>query len=182
MRNLVLLGLLIPSFVAAQPRDDRDRHDRARFSGKRLTVEILGGELTGILSTALTFNAMCSAGSDCLGPALLAYGVDFAITPAAVWGIGEAMGGQGSLGYAYLGGVTALAAFSVPGSPDETPGETMSRVSIEAYVAAILLAPCSSLMYELTSQVSWAREHQVTAAVRGVDGNSGAIGMISGRW
>ncbi|MFT3696260.1 MAG: hypothetical protein QM831_24180 [Kofleriaceae bacterium] len=168
---------MIPSLAAAQPRDDRPR-----FSGKRLAVEILGGELTGILSTALTFNALCSPGSDCLGPALLAYGVDFAVTPAAVWGIGQAMGGEGSLGYSYLGGLTALAAFSVPGSPDETPSETVSRVSLEAYVAAVLLAPCSSLMYELTSHVTWAREHQVTAAFRAVDGNSGAVGVITGHW
>ncbi|HEY0251841.1 MAG TPA: hypothetical protein VGC41_09960 [Kofleriaceae bacterium] len=171
---------MLPTIAAAQPLEDRER-DRAKFSGKRLTVEIIGGELTGILSTALTFNALCN-GTDCLGSALSAYAVDFAITPLAVWGIGSAMGGQGSLGYSYLGGSLALTAFSVTGSPDETPSDTLSRVSIEAYVAAILLAPCSSLMYELTSQVTWAREHQVGISIRAVDNTTGGVGVISGRF
>jgi hypothetical protein len=180
MTKLTFVSLLLFSSLArAQPTDDH-----ARFSGKRLAVEILGGEVVGALVTGLTFNALCS-GQDCLGSAITAFGANLAVTPLAVWGIGAAMGGEGSLGYSYLGASLALTPFSVTGSPDETPSDALTRVAIEAWVSSILLAPCSAIMYEASSHVSWSREHQVNVAVRTLhdrEGLDGAVGMISGRW
>jgi len=40
-----------------------------------------------------------------------AFGANFAVTPLAVWGIGAAMSGEGSLGYSYLGASLALTPF-----------------------------------------------------------------------
>src|ERR1700742_4895551 len=102
--------ILFASVARAQPQDDH-----ARFSGKRLALEIIGGELTVALVTGLTFNGLCN-GNDCLGSAIAAFGANLAVTPLSVWGIGAAMGGEGSLGYSYLGASLALAPFSVTGS------------------------------------------------------------------
>jgi len=180
MTKLIFVSFILFSSVAsAQPHDDH-----ARFSGKRLAIEIIGGELTGALVTGLTFNALCN-GEDCLGSAFAAFGANFAVTPLAVWGIGAAMGGEGSLGYSYLGASLALTPFSVTGSADESPSDAVNRVSIEAWVSSILLAPCSAIMYEASSHGSWVREHQVNVAVRTLhdrEGLDGAAAMISGRW
>lgn len=176
-KTLLASLLLVSTAAHAQPRDT----ERARFSGKRFTLEILGGEVVGSLVTGLTFNALCS-GNDCLGSAFAAFGANVAITPLAVWGIGAAMGGEGSLGYSYLGASIALAPFGVTGSADESPSDALSRVEVETVVSSILLAPCSALMYEMSSHVAWSREHALNVAVRPVHGFDGAAAMISGRW
>lgn len=177
MRKLTFVSLILFSTLAhAQPRDDGDTR---RFSGKRFVVEILGGELVGSLVTGLTFNALCN-GRDCLGSAITAFGANIAVTPLTVWGIGQVMGGDGSLGYTYLGGSTALAAFSVPGPVDESPSDALSRITLEAWMSSILLAPCSAALYELTSHVKWSRDHAVQIGVS--PHGDGAMGMISGRW
>src|SRR5580698_9635222 len=116
-RRFALTCVLVVGFASTAHADE----SRAHFSSKRLVVEILGGELVGGLTTALTFRGMCD-GTDCFGSAMLAFGADAAVTPLAVWGLGKAMGGEGSLGYAYIGGSLALAPFGVTGSPDESPG------------------------------------------------------------
>jgi hypothetical protein len=86
-----------PNGAPAQARRSR-RHapnDRARFSGKRLALEIIGGGLIGGVTSALVFNATCN-GRDCLGASLLSFGADFAVTPLTVYEIGHLMGGRGS--------------------------------------------------------------------------------------
>ena len=180
MRKLVFVSLLLVTTAASAEPDDRPR-----FSGKRLAVEIIGGEVIGALATGITFNALCN-GRDCLGSAIAAFSANLAITPAAVWGIGTFMGGDGSLGYSYLGATIALAPFSVTGSPQESPSDTMTRIQIETWTSAILLAPCSALMYEVSSHVRWSREHAVNLAVRTLrndgDGFVGAIGTLRGTW
>jgi hypothetical protein len=179
---VTLFALSLTAAAAhAQPSDD---DSRSRFSGKRFLVETLGGEVVGALVTGLTFNALCS-GNDCLGSAFAAFGVNVAVTPLAVWGIGTAMGGDGSLVYSYVGASIALAPFGVTGSADETPSDALTRVEIETYVSSILLAPCSALMYEMTSNMRWSREHAVHVALRPLhdrEGLDGGAAMISGRW
>jgi hypothetical protein len=95
------------------------------------------------------------------------------------------MGGDGSLGYAYVGSSIAFAPFGVTGSPTETPSDTLTRVEIEVAISSILLAPCSALAYEATSQLKWSREHSVTVGVQPLRDQrnvNGAIGMVSARW
>jgi hypothetical protein len=179
-RRFALTCVLVVGFASTAHADE----SRAHFSSKRLVVEILGGELVGGLTTALTFRGMCD-GTDCFGSAMLAFGADAAVTPLAVWGLGKAMGGEGSLGYAYIGGSLALAPFGVTGSPDESPGDALSRLEIEVAISSILLAPCSALAYEATSQLQWSREHAVTVGfqpLRDQRNVNGALAMFSARW
>jgi hypothetical protein len=200
MRNclLVVVIILAAAPVRAQPSATsppllsqpppaempHSPHERARFSGKRLVLEILGGELTGSIATALTFKGLCN-GTDCFGSAIAAFGVNVAVTPLAVWGIGSAMGGEGSLGYTYLGASLALTPFSVTGSADESPADALSRISVEVWMSSILLAPCSALMYEVTSHARWSREHAVTVGVKPIrdrENVSGVAGFVTGNF
>jgi hypothetical protein len=173
----------MPSAPAA-PEVPRSPHERARFSGKRLVLEILGGELTGSIATALTFKGLCD-GTDCFGSAIAAFGVNLAVTPLAVWGIGAAMGGEGSLGYTYLGASVALTPFSVTGSADESPADALSRLSIEVWMSSILLAPCSALIYEASSHGRWSREHAINVSLKPIrdrENVSGVAGFVTGRF
>ncbi len=175
-----LLATLCPNPANARPSAD----DHARFSTTRFAAEVLGGELVGALATGLTFNGLCD-GRDCLGSAIAAFGANLAVTPLAVWGIGQAMGGEGSLGYSYLGASVALTPFSVTGSVDESPNDALARVTVEAWVSSILLAPCSALLYEATSHAKWSREHGPGVTFRLAHDHSGAMGfaaVVSGRW
>jgi len=125
-------------------------NERARFSGKRLALEIIGGGLVGGVASALVFGASCD-GHDCLGASLLSFGADFAVTPLAVYGIGTLMGGRGSLLYSYLGAGPALTPFSMTGPADETPDQTLSRLKLEVTLSTIFLPICSAVLYEATS-------------------------------
>ena len=179
-----LCAVFARSAHAQPPPTQTDDKQSEHWSTKRFLVETLAGEVVGGIASALTFSAACD-GTDCTGSAIASFGVNIAITPLAVWGVGKAMGGAGSLGYSYLGASIALAPFSVTGSADETPADALSRVEIEVAVSSILLAPCSALMYELTSQVRWTRDHAVGLAVHPLhdhDGLSGAVGVITARW
>jgi hypothetical protein len=168
--------------LAPDPVEARDM-DRARFSGKRLVLEILAGEAAGLLTTFLLCND-----SSCPGDGWIAFGADFAVTPLAVWGVGTALGGRGSLGYAYLGASPALTPLSMPGSPDESPADTLSRIRTEAMVSALLLPVCSAVLYEATSHfasVRWRTEHAPQLTVRpviGHDGVTGGVGALSLRF
>jgi hypothetical protein len=155
-------------------------NERARFSGKRLALEILGGGLIGGVTSALVFGASCD-GHDCLGASLLSFGADFAVTPLAVYGIGNLMGGRGSLLYSYLGAGPALTPFSMTGPADETPDQTLSRLKLEVTLSTIFLPICSAVLYEATSHFSyvrWQREHGASIALTPVHG-SGAMGVVS---
>jgi len=116
--------------------------ERAHFSLKRLALEIVAGEATGIAASLLLCN-----GSSCPGDGELAFGVDFAVTPAAVWGVGTVMGGRGTLFASYLGASPALTPLTLPGQPNETPADTSSRIQTEAIVSSVLLPICSALLY-----------------------------------
>lgn len=165
-------GYLQPNAPAPAPVDD----DRAQFSGKRLAAEIAGGEVVSMLVSYAAYSGLCD-GHDCLGSAIAAFGIDFAVTPLAIWGGGRAMGGHGTLGMTYLGASTALAAFSVPGQPDETPADTLQRVGIEMTISALLMPATSALMYELSSQM-WFRKNHVNVAVTPTFARAAANGAI----
>lgn len=150
----------------------------AHFSGKRLAAEIGGGELVSLLVSFVTYNGLCN-GRDCLGSAITAYGVDFAVTPLAIWAGGRALGGHGTLGMTYLGASTSLAAFSVPGQPDETPADALSRVNMEMTISALLMPVTSALLFEVSSQ-SWFQSHHVTLAVNPALERGHASGAIGG--
>ncbi|HTJ40512.1 MAG TPA: hypothetical protein VL463_00390 [Kofleriaceae bacterium] len=169
------------STAAAQPRDASDDH--ARFSGGRLVAEILAGAVVGSAVAYGTYESLCD-GHDCLGAGLAGFGANFAVTPLAVWGVGRWMGGDGTLGMTYLGASTALAPFSAPGSPDESPSDTIDRINVEFAISTLLLPVTSSLFFELSSHVRWKEAHPdaafAIAPVRDRHGaTTGAIAELS---
>jgi hypothetical protein len=137
----------VPDRPAAAPR----KKSRARFSGKRLAVEMVSGAVLGSLVAVGTYRGL---GGEGIGPALAAVGANFLVTPLIEWGIGNAMGGHGSLGWTYMGG---LIGFSATGVPPEAA----------IAVAVICLPITSGLMYELSSN-KWASQHELGLALQPV--------------
>lgn len=170
------------------PLTDHDRHMMgARWSSKRLVGEILAGAVVGSLAAYATFSATCGEGSDCFGESLLSAGVNFAITPLAVWGTGRWAGGAGTVGWTYLGGAVSLAAFSAPGPADESTEDALSRFKLELAISTILLPITSSIMFELSSHVrykQWQAGHPTSFQANVVPtydprgGIAGAVGQV----
>lgn len=143
--------------VASAPSKVDERMERARFSGRRFVVELLAGAAVGSLAAYATFESMCDGRGDCLGAALAGTAVNFAVTPLAVWGVGRWSGGQGTLGWTYLGGVAPLGAFGATGQPNESPTEALSRVKLELAISTLLLPVSSALCFELSSHMGYTR-------------------------
>jgi hypothetical protein len=137
------------------------RMQKARFSGKRLVLEILVGGGVQALVAYGTYKSAC--GDDpCLGGALGGWFAGFAVTPLAVWGTGTMMGGEGKLAHAYYGAVPALAPFSATEAP----------IGLQFALSAVFLPITSSVMYEVSSHVAsekWTREHAPQLTVRATD-------------
>jgi hypothetical protein len=172
--------------AAAQPPERPD--DRPRFSLGRMAVEILAGAVVGSAVAYGTYESVCSGASDdpCFGAGLAAVGLNFAITPLAVWGAGRWMGGNGTVGMTYLGAAAATSPLTVPGSPDETPAQTSQRVGIELAISTLLLPVTSSLFFELSSNMRWRAAHPdaafAIAPVRDHGATTGAMAVLSLRF
>ena len=142
----------------------------ARFSGKRLVLEILVGGTVGTLVAYGTYKSTC--GDDpCLGGALGGWFAGFAVTPLAVWGTGTLTGGEGKLAHAYYGAVPALAPFSATSAP----------IGLQFALSSVFLPITSAIMYEASSHIAserWTREHapQLTLRATG-DGYAGAVSV-----
>jgi hypothetical protein len=183
-------GLAPPVAAAPSPTPgdgERDEVLHMRFSGKRLVVEMLTGALVGSLVAYGTFDALCEEGSDCFGAAFGAYAANTLVTPLAVWGTGHWMGGGGSLTWTYMGGLLPLAAFSAgPSSPDETYADTLQRTKVQLAVATFLLPVTTALLFEVSSQVHYARWMQLhgmanaNLSMAPVFGRSGVEGLTLG--
>ncbi|HSN25365.1 MAG TPA: hypothetical protein VLT45_03745 [Kofleriaceae bacterium] len=179
MKNTVAITMLVcmsASAAHAQPDEDRTQEmRRARLSGRRLALEIIASGAIGGLAAYGTMVGVCG-NEPCLGGALGGWLVDFAVTPAAVWGVGAAMGGRGSIGAAYYGALPALAPFSATTAP----------VGLQFSLAAFFLPFTSAIVYEISSTVAannWAREHNAALALQPVyesghvDGAVGTLGV-----
>lgn len=158
--------------------------DGARFSGKRFVLEILAGGAVSSLVGYATYSSLCGRG-DCMGAALAGFGLNFAVTPLAVWGVGRAMGGEGTIGWTYLGASTALSPFSVTGPAGESPADTMARIDVEFAVSTLLLPVTSALFCELSSHLrykQWRATQPAGFAIAPVYDHrhvAGAIGQLS---
>jgi hypothetical protein len=82
--------------------------NRQRFSVGRFFLESLVGGAVGSAAAYGVYRAACGDEA-CVG-GLAGLAANFAVTPLAVWGLGRATGGRGSLGRTYMGGVLALGA------------------------------------------------------------------------
>jgi hypothetical protein len=152
------------SVPASPPPVAPEVMERAQFSAGRMFVEILAGGLAGSLAGYITFEALCSHDSDCIGPALAATLVDFAVTPLVVHGVGGRLGGQGTLSMSYAGASAAFAGFSGSGSTDETPEETIARINLEFAVALVLMPVTTAVTYELVSHMQYKRWREAAQA------------------
>lgn len=142
----------------------------ARFSGKRLVLEILAGGAVGTLVAYGTYRSACGD-EPCLGGALGGWLAGFAVTPLAVWGTGSLTGGEGKLAHAYYGAVPALAPFSVTSAP----------IGLQFALSSVFLPITSSIMYELSSHIAserWTREHAPQLAVQATgEGYAGTLSL-----
>lgn len=160
----LLVSTLLVSFAAPALADDplpppppTTTNDRARFSGKRLAVEMLAGAAVGGLVGYGVFEA---TGGDDIGSALMGLGANIAVTPIVVWGTGRAMGGDGSLGWTYVGGLVAFSG----------PSATPEQAALSLALGSVFLPITSSIMYEVSSHARWSRRVAATA-MPVVDGN-----------
>lgn len=172
---ITMLVCLSASAAHAQPDEDRTQEmKRARLSGRRLALEIIASGAIGGVAAYETMVGTCG-NEPCLGGALGGWLVDFAVTPAAVWGIGTAMGGRGTIGAAYYGALPALAPFSATGAP----------VGLQFSLAAFFLPFTSSIIYEISSTVAannWTREHNAAVTLQPVykgEHVDGAVGTFA---
>jgi hypothetical protein len=144
----------------------------ARFHFGRYLLEALGGGLAGGLAGYVVYQAMCD--QVCLGGVLGGLGANVAVTPLATWAIGNALGGRGSLGYTYVGGLSGFAALGAPGIP---PGVTL-------LVGMTVMPFASAALYEITSNVVGIQEESsggVVASLRpGISPLANASGGLGG--
>jgi hypothetical protein len=100
--------------------------------------------LTGaVVGSAVAFGIYSAACDDepCVGGAVGGLVANVAITPVAVWGVGRAVGGEGSLGATYLLG---MAAFSGGAAAPQAP--------LLGLIIGVTLMPfTSALGFELSS-------------------------------
>jgi hypothetical protein len=122
------------------PQPTTHKYERGHFSGKRMVVEILSGALVGTLAGLGVYSA---AGGEGIGATFAGLGAEIVVTPIAVWGTGKAMGGRGTLGATYLGGLAAFA------GPSATPQEATLSLAI----GMTLMPVTSALFYEISSHV-----------------------------
>jgi hypothetical protein len=142
---------------------------RARFSGGRLVVEMLAGGLVGGLTGYAAYSAV---GGDDIGSVLAGLGANIAVTPLVVYGTGRAMGGQGTLGMSYLGGLIAFSG----------PSATPDQAAVSFAVGMTLMPVTSALMFELSSHIRSKRFETVARgiSVAPVIGGSGLAGAKVG--
>lgn len=132
---------LPPASEPAQlPSPQPVRRDRGRFSGKRLVVEMLAGAVAGSLVGVATYKAV---GGDGVGAVFAGLGAQIAVTPLVAWGTGRAMGGRGTLGFTYVGGLVAFAG----------PSATTEQAAVSFAVGMILMPVFSAFAFELSSNM-----------------------------
>jgi len=133
-----------------QTDDVGRRAKRMEFSGKRFIVESLAGALVGGL---VGYGVYTSQGED-FGAAMMGLGANFAVTPLVVYGTGRAMGGEGSLGYTYLGGLCAFAG----------PSATPEQAAMSLALGSVFLPFTSAVMFEMSSHF---KSKKLAAAAQG---------------
>jgi len=146
-----------------------DKVRRAKFSGGRYLVEVLVGAAAGSLAFYATYSGLCSGnpGDDCVGALLAGAGANLVAMPIAQWGVGNAMGGEGSLAWTYYG--EALTFSAAPAG-----GQGLA-------IASLLMPFVTALGYEASSN-KWFMQHRGQLEVMPVGGPHGtqASGALAG--
>ena len=145
----------------------------------RFFLESLGAGLVGSLAAYGTFAATCG-GQACLGGGLAGLGVNVVVTPLTVWAIGGATGGDGGLGWTFVGGLAAFSGYSAG-----TDNPTLPLV-----IGVVLMPFTSALLYEMSSEANSKRALRggatLVPTVTPLYGQSntliGAVGGVGGRF
>jgi hypothetical protein len=152
---------------------------RAKFSVGRYFLESLGSAVVGSVAAYGTFKAVCG-GQPCVGGSAAALGANIVATPLTVWGLGQATGGDGGLGWTFLGGLVAFSGYSA-GTADPT---------LPLVVGLVLMPFTSALLYEVSSGVN-ARKvlgpgsafaPTLAPVIGRGNGVVGAVGGVEGRF
>jgi len=176
-RLLPLVLAFVPALAAAQeapPTDPvapvvRKATGPAKANAGRFVVEFLGSGLAGGLAAYGTYSASCG-GDPCLGGLVGGSVVNIGLTPLAAWGIGRALGGEGDLGYTYVGGMMPFTATGPIAG--ENPGAALG-------VGMALMPLTSALMFELTSHMKALGPVDAVGVEPSADG---AVLTMSGRF
>jgi hypothetical protein len=109
-----------------------------------LAVEIITSFVGGGLVGYGTMAGICG-GDICFGGALAGLGAEVVTMPLITYGVGSLMGGRGSLGSAYLGGLTGFGAGCAATAQDSTLGLALG----------VLLMPIvAPIFYEMNSSAN----------------------------
>lgn len=139
-----------PSLAHAQSDAETRPPSAMGFHAGRYASEVAASLVLGAGAGYLTYRIACDD-EPCAGGVASGAGVSVVLTPLAAWTTGTLMGGDGGLGYSYLGstlalGAGALGAFAV---------HAFDTAATAALIGGFLLMPfTSSLGYELSSQAS----------------------------
>lgn len=146
--HLILSPVVVPQLVTpvvlAAPVTPWRSPARASFG--RFVLESLVGGAVGILAGSAVYAAMCGS-QPCARGALAALGTDFAVTPLAVWGLGNLTGGDGALGWTYAGAVSGFA--PIGANPSEPANLAMSIL-----IGTIVMPFAAAAAYEATSHAN----------------------------
>ena len=129
---------------------------RAKFSALRYVVEIL---VSGTVGSATSYGIYAASCGDapCLGGAFGGMAANIALTPLVAFGVGEAMGGDGSLASTYLLGLAGFAPF--PAASDDS--------AIVILAIGMVLEPfLAPLGYELSSHIKAKSQLGTLGAIR----------------
>jgi hypothetical protein len=169
-----------PSGTPADPPSSHEQEPAARgsFSFGRFVVESFSSAFVGSAAALLVYKVSCGD-RNCLGGTVAGLGADIAVTPLAVWSVGGAMGGEGALGWTYVGGLAAFAGCGTKSDP-----------TLPLVLGTILMPFTSSLLYELSSNANAKRAPGRGALLRPsiipIYGQQGAVEggglMLSGRF
>ena len=133
----------LPAPPPSEASDEVAKARRAKASAPRFIVETLASGLGGALLAYGTFKAACGNAS-CLGGAIGGMAVNIAISPLVAWGVGNAMGGKGSLGMTYVVGLAPFMAAAGPGI------DPLTLLGVEMALEPL----CAAIGYEVSSQMA----------------------------
>jgi hypothetical protein len=161
-------GVMPMPAAAPAPAPVPEGARRGHFSAGRMVVEMLAG---GVLGSLLGYEVYNAAGGS-VGGVLAGLGTEIAVEPLIVYGTGRAMGGIGTVGSAYLGGMLAFS------GPAATPGEA----EVSFAIGMALMPVTSALAFELSSHTHSKALEQAASGltVTPVVGTNGVSGVKAG--
>jgi hypothetical protein len=188
-----------PEIASAFAPPPRDPGDPQVSRGARIALEALGGAAAGLGGSLLGFAAGCaygrSTGDDLWGIGCIVYGalgaivVDAAVIAPGVYLVGRGLGGQGGLGWTYLGEVSggAVSILLVALLSDTTDSGALGAVISLLPLAGAVVGYELSHDYYASRPGGWQARRSTRLASRRpalhvAPTPHGAVAMLSGRF